>query len=129
MTPIETFALIVILAALIKIIVIAINPKTWVGFAKKVYANTVLVMIIGLILAAVVLYYLIQEITILQIFGVMLFIALIAMMGVAVYAKEVMPVIEKIIKEKNFMKRAWLPILIWIILLIWAIIEIFRFNY
>jgi len=129
MTPIETFALIVILAALIKIIVIAINPKTWVGFAKKVYANTVLVMIIGLILAAVVLYYLIQEITILQIFGVMLFIALIAMMGVAVYAKEVMPVIEKIIKEKNFMKRAWLPILIWIILLIWAIIEIFRFNF
>ena len=98
MTPVEIFALIVALAAAIKIVVILINPKAWINVVKKVYTNNSLLMIVSLILAAVVLYYLLMEITIIQIFAVMLFLMLLMAMGMAIYKKEIISITPKLLK-------------------------------
>lgn len=125
MEIIEIFALIVLVAIAIKMLVILISPKSWLSFAGKIWKLPILVMVVSLILAGVVFYYLIQEINLVQIFAVMLFIALISAATMAVYAKEFLAVAQKIVKDRSFLKRAWLPILIWVILAIWAAEELF----
>ena len=49
----------------------------------------VIILALSLILAAVVLYYLLQTLTIIQIFAVMLFLALLTAIGVAAYGNEI----------------------------------------
>lgn len=124
MTPIEIMALIVVLAAAIKILVILVNPKSWLGIVNKVWSKPVLTGLISLILAGVVLYYLIQELTIVQIFAVILFIALISATSMAVYAKDFIAMAQKFAKDRSFLKKAWLAVLIWIILILWALKEL-----
>lgn len=125
MEIIEIFALIVLVAIAIKILVVLISPKSWLIFAGKIWKLPILTMVVSLVLAGIVFYYLIQEISIVQIFAVMLFIALITAATMAVYVKEFLPFAQKLLKDRNFLKRAWLPILIWIVLLIWAAKELF----
>lgn len=124
MTPIEIFALIVVIAAAIKMIFVLINPKSWLNFAVKVWKSPTLMMWVSLILAVIVLYYLLQALTIIQIFAVILFIALLSATTMAVYAKDFITMAQRISKDKKFLKKAWLAILIWIILIIWAAKEL-----
>ena len=119
------FALIVLIAIAIKILVVLISPKSWLNLVGKIWKLPILTMIVSLILSGIVLYYLLQEISIVQIFGVLLFIALISAATMAVYIKEVLPFVQKMLKDRSFLRKAWLPILIWIILIIWALKELF----
>ncbi|MEK6952466.1 MAG: hypothetical protein AABX29_05610 [Nanoarchaeota archaeon] len=121
MTTIEIFAFIIAIIALIKIIVLSKNPGAWIRLVKKIYSNPRLTTIISLILSLIVLYYLLLEITIVQIFAVMLFIALLGAVSISVYSKEMVFLVEKLSKDKNIMRKLWLPILIWIILILWVI--------
>ncbi len=125
MIPIEIIALIFIIVAVIKILVILSKPEAWVNFVKKFWNVPILTSGICLVLAGVVLYYLIQSgMTIVQIFAVTGFISLLMGAGIGIYAKEVIGVAVKLMK-KGIMKKAWLYTLIWMILLIWGLKELF----
>ena len=125
MTPIGIIALILIIVSAIKIIVILVNPKSWADLVKKIWVNPMVTSIVSLILAAIVLYYLIQSgLTIVQILAVTAFVALLMAVGIGIYAKEVISIATKMLK-KGILKRAWLYTLIWIILLIWGAYELF----
>jgi len=125
MTPIEIIALIVVLLTAIKIIVVLIKPKVWwINIVKPVYKNHILASIVSLILAGIVLYYLLEEITVVQIFAVMAFIALVACMTISSYSKEMLGLGEKLLKDKSILKKAWLPLVIWILLVLWALYEL-----
>ncbi len=123
-TPIEILALILIVISLIKIITILINPKAWLnGVVNKVYlpySQTVF-----LILAMTVLYYLLQELTIIQILAVMLFASLIFAIGFATFSKELIKLADKLYKKENIIKKSWLSLTIWLILLLWGLKELF----
>lgn len=125
MTLIEIFAFIVLIALAVKIIMLLISPKAWLKFVEKIWKAPALIMWVSLILALIVLYYLTTEISITQIFAVMLFIALISAVTMAGYAKDFLSMAKKLAGDKNFLKRTWLPILIWIVLAIWAAKELF----
>ena len=125
MTPIGIIALILIIVSAIKIIVILVNPKSWADVVKKIWANPMVMSIVSLILAAIVLYYLIQSgLTIVQILAVTAFVGLLMAVGIGIYANEVISMATKMLK-KGLMKKAWLYTLIWIILLIWGAYELF----
>ena len=125
-TAIENIALILIVVSLIKIITIIIKPMAWYnGVVKKVYRPSKITPIIFLILALIVLYYLLQELTIVQILAVMLFTALIFAIGSSAYSKELINLADKLYKQKNIVKRSWLSFVIWIILLLWGLKELF----
>jgi len=66
-STIEWFALLLAIFVLIKLIVISINPKSWMRFSKNLFVKPWLATSVSLILALVVLYYLLVEITIVQI--------------------------------------------------------------
>ena len=124
MTPIEIIALILIIVSGIKIIVILINPNAWMNFAKKLFANASLVRIVLLILAGVVLYYLLQELTIIQILAAATLIVLLIGIGLA---KDFNTLI-KLYNNQNsgkLLKDNWLYTLIWIVLLAWGAKELF----
>ena len=122
-TTIEWFALVIVVAALIKIAVILVKPKAWMSFAAKFWKKPKPIGIISLILAAVVLYYLLQEITIVQIFASLLFFSLLLVMGFAPYIKELLSITRK--NMKKIIKESRLYILVWLLLIIWVLWEIF----
>jgi hypothetical protein len=126
MTPIELMALIVLVVGAVKLIVLVISPKSWIGVMKQVWSNSVLAMIVCIILAAIVLYTLVNNgIGIVQIFAVILFIVLLAGIGVSAYAKEITDFAIKLLKGKNILKKSWICILIWALLIIWGLKELF----
>tara|TARA_Y100000310_G_C20275693_1_gene620111 strand:- start:77 stop:514 length:438 start_codon:yes stop_codon:yes gene_type:complete len=125
MTPVEIMALIVALLATIKILVIMHNPKNWIGVVEKVYSNPAVMTVVGLVLAAVSLFYLLEELTIVQIFAAMLFFMLLSLMGIAAFSKDVMAMEKKLLKDKAIIKKAWLAFLVWVLLIIWVLVTLF----
>ena len=121
-TPIEWIALILIVISAIKIIVILVNPGAWnAKVVKKVWANPNLAMVVSLVLAAIVLYYLLQGgLTIVQILAVTLFVALLIGSGMAGYKNELIAMADKMLKDKSMIKKSWLYIVVWVILLAWG---------
>ena len=125
-TPIETLALIIALLSLTKLLVILVNPMSWFKkVVKPVYSNPFILQFIGLLLAGVSLFYLLQEFTIVQIFAVMFFVMSLMLFGVATYGKDLLDFADKIYKRKGAIRKSWLSILIWFILIIWVLIELF----
>jgi hypothetical protein len=126
MTPIEYMAAIVAIAVIVKLLVILIKPTTWMNLVvKPVYSSPIVLMIVGLVLAAGSLWYLLEELTIIQIFAVMFFLSMVAMITSAVYSSEILAVVKKILRDKKFLKLAWLSIIIWFALAIWVLKELF----
>lgn len=125
MTPLEIIAFLLVLLGLIKLAVVSRNPKKWLTFWKKKYSNTTATNIVALVLAGVVLYYLLQELTIVQIMAVAAFIALVFLIGFLPYVKELFEMAEKMLKQDNTLKKSWLVILVWLLLSLWVLWEIF----
>lgn len=126
LTSIEILALIFILIAGIKIIIVLLNPRTWLdNIVKPVYKESKLKILIFLILALIVLYFLLQELTIVQILAVMLFLCFLTAVGILPFSKEISNIAEKVYKDKNLIKKILLSFIIWIILLLWGLKEIF----
>ena len=125
-TPIEIIALVLLVLAAVKMIVLLISAKAWMKFAKKLYKNKLVFQLVCLVLAAIVLYYLIQGgMSIIQIFAVMVFTTLLLALGLADPIKKIIPVFEKHIKDKTLFKTYWLYTLVWLALMAWAVIELF----
>jgi len=124
MTPVQNIALVFIIFAVVKILVIAIKPKNWGKVVKGVYKNPGLFLVVDIVLAAIVLYYLLMEITIIQILAAIALGALLTAMSFAVATKEVVPLVNKML-TKDILKRAWLPLIVWIILIIWGLVALF----
>jgi hypothetical protein len=113
MNSVEIIALIVILAALLKILILLIKPKAWMDFTKNFLGKPVLSRVVSLILAAVVLYYLIQEgITIIQIFAVTAFVAALIMFGLAPHFNLLIKKYGAQIQKGKLWKENWLYTLI-----------------
>lgn len=124
MNPIEIMALTIVILGAVKIIVILTKPRSWAKVVNLVYKKPAVTMITALLLAAVVLKYLLAELTIVQVFAAMLFMALIIAVGVASYAKEMTAMVNKLLKDRYVLKKGWLAILIWIVLMIWVLYEL-----
>lgn len=122
---VEWFVLVFAIGVLIKLLICAFNPKGWLKFAKSIYKSPSVLFVVELILAAILLYYLLMELTIIQIFATISLGALLTGMTFAIYNKEAMDFAGKFLKGKSLLKRAWLPILIWLALAIWVLIELF----
>jgi len=126
LTVVEIMALIFLLVAAVKIVVILVNPKSWFELTKQIWLYPGLTMIISLALAILSLFYLLDNgVTVVDLFAVMLFVSFLAAVGVAIYSKEVMKIAEKLMKDKKLVQKSWLYITIWIVLVIWGFKELF----
>ena len=125
LTTVEIIALIVILASAIKIVILLINPRAWMDFAKNVYSKPQLTSLVSLALAGVVLYYLLQAgITIVQILAVTAFVSLLVLVGLASEIQPLMKKYESMIRKGNLWREYWLYTLVWVALMTWGLYEI-----
>jgi len=125
MNSLEILALIFVIAGLIKLLVLLIIPKSWTSFVKNLYKRPNLLLGVELILTVIVLYYLIQYLSIIQIIGGVILGALLTGMTFAAYGKELTPFITKLFNKGNLFRKAWLPMLIWLALIIWVLQALF----
>lgn len=121
----EVIALILVIVFVIKMIVLFIKPKAWIKFAEKLYVNKNVFTAIVLLLAALVLSYLIRELSIVDIFAVTVFVCLLMAANFAPYKDDFFEFAYKIMRRKNAIKKAWLVILIWFVLSAWVVWQIF----
>ncbi|GAH80378.1 unnamed protein product, partial [marine sediment metagenome] len=56
--------LILSVVIVIKFLVLAIKPKAWMKLAKKLYNKPLILVLVELVLAAVLFYYLLMQLTI-----------------------------------------------------------------
>lgn len=110
---------------LIKILFVLFKPAGWMNVSKKIYSSPAVLALIELILAAIVFYYLLMELTIVQIMAGVVLGALLTGLSFAAYGKEVMALGTKIMKDKDMWKKAWLPVVIWLVLAVWALYALF----
>ncbi len=126
MTAIETIAFIFIIVGLVKLITLTINPGAWISLAKKIWRKSQYLSVIYLIVAAIIFYYLIQELTILQILATAAFVSLLFGLQFSRYSKETLAFIERVVRNKgNYWKNNWFYALIWLTLLIWGLTMFF----
>lgn len=123
-TPVEIIALVFAIAVLLKIVIVLVNRDSYVSFAKTIYKSPKILMFAELVLAAIILYYLLMELSIVQIFAAIVLGALLTGVSFAVYAKEIMPAVLRAVK-KDALKRAWLVIIVWLALMAWVLYALF----
>ena len=126
-TSVEIIALILIIASAIKMLVLLVNPKAWMNFAKGIYSKPGAVKFVGLILAVIVFYYLyyVSGITVVQILAVTVFVALLLMIGLADEVDDLMKKYQGMIKRGKLWQKYWFYTLLWLILLGWGVKELF----
>lgn len=121
----EVLALILIAAAVIKLVIILIKPQLWYNFIGGIYSKPPIASTIAFVLAMIVLYLLlVSGVTIVEILAVCLFVALLIAVGLSKYMDKLIPWVN----EKNIvfiLKEVWLYTLVWMILLAWGVGEIF----
>ena len=118
----ETLATILIVVTVIKLVCIYFNPKGWIQFTKNLYKNVTMARGVLLVLAAIVLYYLIDAgMTIVQILAVTVFVVLLISMELVPYYSALI----KQIKITDMWSKHGLEIVIWLALLAWGAKVIF----
>lgn len=125
MTPIEIIALVFAIVAILKLLVlfIAVKPAKAMKIAKPMWtAHPAIVHVVGIVLLAVLGYYLLQELSIVQLVAAMFFGFLLMAMFLMPYTKSVLKLAEEVLKNKG---KAWLGWLIVIVLSLWVLKELF----
>ena len=122
-TAIEWIALIFVVAGLIKMIVILVNRKAWLPVIDAVYGNPKASTPVFIILAGIVLYYLLQTMTIVQIMAAATFTALLVASAFASYGKDLVKLSKKMLNQ-SWGFWLWIYVLVWIALMGWTAYEI-----
>lgn len=119
--------LLLAILVVIKFLVLAIKPKAWLNLAKSIYGNPLIAGLVEVILGAVLLYYLLMQLTIVQIMAAVTLGALLTALSFTIYGKDLIPFASKLIRNKRVLwsPRAWFVWLIWLVLIGWAVYTIF----
>ncbi len=119
MTSIEVLATIFAVLVLVKLAFIRTNPKAWMNFAQPILRNSVVALLVYLVLAAVVGYFIFSSMTIVQVGAVMLFTSLLMGVSLAPYSQVILKVGHEILTEG--VGKAWLSMLIWTGIPLWVL--------
>lgn len=123
-TPLEWVVLIFAVVAVLKAIFVLGNRGVWSKFLDSLYTNHVIFSWVFLILAAVIFYYLIQEVTFVQLIAASAFTACLIAIAFLQYAHEAKTFVKKMILSP-LRGMIWFYILIWLVLIVLALWEIF----
>jgi hypothetical protein len=124
-TAIEIIAATLAILGIIELIFILIAKQGYLDNVIKPALNNInVISFILIIIGIVIFYFLIQELTIVQIYAVVAFSAI--LMGVMLfqYSNDLMPLVERVYKE-NFSGLMWIYIIIWLVLSLWVLYVIF----
>jgi len=127
MTPIEIIALIVAVIVPVKLIILMKSQKLWFRKVTSNYwvGSGNITMILSFVVAVVSLFFLLQELTIIQVWATMLFSMALISMALAPFSKYMLEVENKWFSETNTIKKGWLATIVWVAISIWVLISLF----
>jgi hypothetical protein len=126
MTPIETLATIFAILVLVKLFIVAVNPKLWMKGVESILNNYVFTTVVYVLLAIIVGYFVFQSLNIIQVAAVMLFASMLIGLTLVPYSKEFLTLGKEVIGTRSRMfRKAWLAIVIWAGIAIWTLYAVF----
>ncbi len=123
MTSIKILAAIFAVATLVKLAFIIARPRIWAQAADVIIKNYQRMTVIYLIGAAIVGYFVLTRINIIDVAAVMLFTALLIGLALAPYSESLLKLSDDVMKVG--MGKTWLAVLIWGLLALWTLYAVF----
>ena len=120
MTSIKILATIFALAVLVKLALIIIRPNLWMKVVDVILKNYVRTMVVYLVLAAIVGFYVLTNLSIVDVAAVMLFTSLLGGVSLAPYSTSLKKLQEEVMSVR--LGKTWLPMLIWGLLALWILL-------
>ncbi|MEK6937315.1 MAG: hypothetical protein AABW58_04560 [Nanoarchaeota archaeon] len=118
MAPLEIISFLFALLILVKLVFVIFSKQTWYrNVAMPIYKNPKVSSLVILIIALIIFYYLIQSITLIELFAAMAFTNMITALSFMFYTKEFSELVKKVY-SKNFKFTIFgiLYLLFWILL-------------
>lgn len=126
MTPIEIIALIGAIIVPVKIVMLLKGQKFWFEtVTEKYWGNAVTTTILSLLAVAVLLFFLLKELTIIQIWAGAVFGMALTSLGFAPFSKWMLGVEKKWFTETNVLKTGWIALIVWLSLITWVLYSLF----
>ena len=123
MTPVEIIAVIFAILVIVKMVTVwFVKPNFAMKMTKMFMSNRIIVTVGFVIVAAVIGYFLIAEMSISQIVAASLFGMIIYGLFIVQYPDEYLKLAADAMKNKT---RVWLPSLIFLVLSLWVLYEAF----
>jgi hypothetical protein len=120
----QALAAILILLSVVKLAVVLVRPRAWLGFAKRLYANPQVTALVSLAVAGILLLLLLRSgLDIVQILAVCLFVVSLVAVGVAPYAPHLFAWLETQDLD-HLIKRQWRYVSVWLALLVWGTVTL-----
>ena len=127
MNPVEIIALLTALIVPIKLVILMRSQKFWFKNVTSNYwvgsGNTI--MILSFLVSVVSLYFLLQELTIVQIWAALFFSMALISMALAPFSKYLLEAENRWFTETNTVKKGWLSTIVWVAISLWVLIAIF----
>ena len=90
MTPIEILATIFAILVLVKLLLVAVNPKLWMKGVESILSNYVFTTVVYVLLAIIIGYIVFKSLSIVQVAAVMLFTTVLIGLTMAPYLDKVL---------------------------------------
>jgi hypothetical protein len=125
MTAIEIIAAFFAILVLVKMAFVLTVPMKWMKFGRWALKKSYLTTLVYLGLLTWVGYYVLLDMSVVQVAAVATLVALLGGLGVIPYSNELLKIGEKILKKESLLKKNWLVILIWVYFAIWVLVSVF----
>lgn len=126
MNPTEIMAFIVAFFTLGKMLTMLFSQKSWfTNYTKRFWAHPRMLTIGSLVVVIVSLWFLLQELTIVQVFAVTFFSMSLIILGLAPLSKYMLEIEEKWFKEEKMITIGPIAWIVWSGLSIWVLYTIF----
>jgi hypothetical protein len=126
MTPIEILATIFAIMVLVKLLVVALNPKLWMKWVEPVLSNYAYTTIVYVLLAVITGYIIFRSLNIVQVAAVMLFTSMLMGLTLVPYSREFLTLGKGIVGTRSEMfRKAWLAMAIWAGIAVWTLYAVF----
>lgn len=126
MTYIEIIALVTALIVIVKTAILLKHQRFWYSNVTRRYwkGTGTVTMILSFAVAGGILLMLLQELTIIQIWAVMLFAMALISGALAPFSKYMLEAENKWFSESSALKKGWLAGIIWMALSIWVLVAL-----
>ena len=123
MAPIEILATFFAVFVIVKLVVVTVKPGLWMKWAKGILKNELLISLIYFVFAVIVGYYIFEELTVVQVAAVTLWVSMLIGIGFIPYSKILLKTSDELLSVG--ISKTWLSMLIWAVLAVWVLYAVF----
>lgn len=126
MTAVGIIALLGAVIVPIKIVMILRGQKFWFEtVTKRYWSSAAITTVLSLLVAAILLYFLLKELTIVQVWASAVFGMALVSLALAPFSKYMLRVEKEWFTETNVLRTGWVALVVWVALIVWVLYALF----